>query len=73
MPTVRNLDADDGLTLVKFKRPFVQHGIGTKASQCDGKRSFSEFKVAEVAAKRRKKRQVYRCRYCRMWHVGTRG
>lgn len=74
MPTVRDIEATESeQAFVKFARPFVQMGSGTKASQCDGKRAFSEFSLAQLAAGRRKKHQVYRCRYCRKWHVGTRG
>lgn len=75
MPTVRDIEAvqDDAIAFVKIVRRNVNYGYGTEESQCTNKKPFAEFKIASTAAGRRKKRQVYRCRYCRSWHVGTKG
>lgn len=79
MPTVRDIEAvsEGAQAFVKFARPHGDmhhgHGHGTRASQCDGKKPFEAFSLADKAASRRKKRQVYKCRFCRSWHVGTRG
>jgi hypothetical protein len=41
----------------------------TIAVGCDGKVAFVALKHALKAACRRKGRKVYRCRFCRHWHV----
>ncbi|WP_313349363.1 hypothetical protein [Paracoccus sp. (in: a-proteobacteria)] len=43
------------------------------AAMCEGKEAFASPKLAHIAAKRRKggPREVYHCRACNQWHVGT--
>lgn len=76
MPTVSNYDPDSDAQLasfLKFARPDQRQVFGSRASQCEGKKPFLCRPLAMKAAGRRKGRQAYRCRYCRFWHVGTRG
>jgi nitrate/TMAO reductase-like tetraheme cytochrome c subunit len=39
--------------------------------QCAGKVSFASWSDAKTAAARRANRQVYNCRHCHRFHVGT--
>lgn len=45
---------------------------GQQAASCLGKHRFASAVLAHRASKRRKRRHVYRCRYCGFWHVGER-
>lgn len=74
MPTVRDIEQANEAqpVFVKFSRPVRNFGTGLKRYSCDGKKPFDDLKFALLAAGRRKSRQVYRCRHCRRWHVGTR-
>ena len=40
-----------------------------RAASCDGKEPFTSWAIARTAAGRRKGRTVYRCRFCRLFHV----
>lgn len=72
MPTVREHELDESLpAFIKFVRPRGYKGKGTFASSCSGKKSFDSWKLAAEACGRRPRREVYRCRFCRMFHVGT--
>jgi hypothetical protein len=73
VPTVRQHQLFNGLPAFERFRQREKTSFGSRAAQCDGKRSFECFKLAAEAAKRRSGREAYRCRYCRLWHVGTRG
>lgn len=47
------------------------------AASCEGKPSFPSFGLASSAAKRGRARRhlnatPYRCKWCGLWHVGTR-
>lgn len=41
-----------------------------RAASCDGKEPFTSWAIARMATGRRKGRTVYRCRFCRRFHVG---
>lgn len=41
-----------------------------RVASCEGKEAFDYWQVARKAAGRRKGRTVYRCRFCRRFHVG---
>lgn len=43
----------------------------TRESSCDGKVAFLTKGTARAASNRRPGRVVYKCNYCRAWHVGT--
>ena len=42
-----------------------------KAASCEGKVPFETFTLANKAAKRRKGRAAYHCRFCGRWHAGV--
>lgn len=42
-----------------------------RVQSCEGKASFNCYSTASTAAKRRKARKAYRCKYCGKYHVGT--
>ena len=42
-----------------------------KAAACDGTHGFSSVQLAHRAADRKKGRGVYKCQFCRLWHVGN--
>lgn len=39
--------------------------------QCEGKVPFADFRTARAAANRKRRRSVYRCRFCQAFHVGN--
>lgn len=43
-----------------------------RAGSCTGKFAFASAVHAHRAARRRRRRHVYRCRYCGFWHCGER-
>jgi len=48
-----------------------------RAASCAGKTAYALFSDAAKDVRRRRKRRVrlavYRCRHCRLWHVGSKG
>lgn len=47
-----------------------------RAFACTGKRPFESYQLARDVARSRNRandhnRQPYKCRFCRMWHLGT--
>ncbi|MGH6738663.1 MAG: hypothetical protein ACREDY_06470 [Bradyrhizobium sp.] len=43
-----------------------------RATECAGKVAFMGRGFAENAARRRRARSVYLCRFCQLWHVAGR-
>ena len=43
----------------------------TRESSCLGKVAITDPSIARRAAKRKKGRMPYKCRYCGLWHVGS--
>lgn len=81
MPTIRQSEIENEFPIfVRFRPrergygPLAEHKKHHWASigQCLGKKAFDSWKQAEEACKRRPGREVYRCQFCRSYHVGTR-
>lgn len=75
-PTVNRAEmnrADDiisepGIVPVR-RRDVTTKAFGTVKSGCEGKQPFDARSLADTAAKRSPGRSVYRCKFCRKWHV----
>lgn len=45
---------------------------GDRVDPCQGKVAFKSFAIADMAARRgKRRRQAYKCPTCRLWHVGS--
>jgi hypothetical protein len=41
-------------------------------AMCEGKEKLTFERAKQIAGKKDKRRQFYKCPFCRRWHVGTR-
>lgn len=68
MNAADDIIAEPGLVPVR-RRDVTTKAFGSPMSGCEGKQAFEARSTADTAARRSPGRSVYRCKFCKKWHV----